>query len=58
MLFNDEKVKEKVKFNILKILNEKYGIIEEDFILVDIEIVLVVKVCDVGFDRSLIGVYG
>ena len=31
MPFRDEKVKEKVKLNILNILNKRYGIVEEDF---------------------------
>lgn len=56
--FDDEKVKEKVKLNILKILNDKYGITEEDFISADIEIVPASKARDVGLDRSLIGAYG
>lgn len=58
MPFNDEKVKEKVKLNVLKILNEKYGITEEDLISADIEVVPAAKARDVGLDRSLIGAYG
>ena len=30
--YNDEKVSEKVKLNILNILNRKYGIVEKDFL--------------------------
>jgi aspartyl aminopeptidase len=56
--YNDEKVKDKVKLNILKILNEKYGIIEEDFISAELEIVPAFKAKDVGLDRSMIGAYG
>ncbi|MCR4434377.1 MAG: aminopeptidase [Clostridiales bacterium] len=56
--YNDEKVKEKVKLNILKILNEKYGIVEEDFSSAELEIVPAFKARDVGLDRSLVGAYG
>jgi aspartyl aminopeptidase len=56
--YNDDKVKEKVKLNILNLLNEKYDITEEDFISAELEIVPAFKAKDVGFDRSLIGAYG
>ena len=48
----------KVKHNILSILNEKYGIVEEDFLSADIFAVPAGKARDVGFDRSLICAYG
>lgn len=47
-----------VKKMVLKILNEKYGIVEEDFISSELEIVPQGSVFDVGFDRSFIGGYG
>ena len=56
--YDDDKVNEKFKLNILKILNEKYNLIEEDFLSAEIEIVPAGKARDVGFDRSLIGAYG
>jgi aspartyl aminopeptidase len=56
--YNDDKVKEKVKLNILKILKEKYDIIEEDFISAELEIVPEFKARDIGIDRSMIGAYG
>jgi len=56
--YNDEKVKDKVKLNILKLLNEKYGIIEEYFISAEFEIVPAFKSQDVGFDRGFVGAYG
>ncbi|MCX8130697.1 MAG: aminopeptidase [Clostridia bacterium] len=56
--YNDEKIKEKVKLNILKLLNDKYGIIEEDFISAELEIVPAFRAKDVGFDRSMVGAYG
>jgi aspartyl aminopeptidase len=56
--YNDEKVKEKVKLNVLNILHEKYGISEEDFTAAELELVPAAKAKDVGFDRSMIGAYG
>jgi len=56
--YKDEKVKEKVKLNILNLLYNKYGIIEEDFQSAELEIVPAYKARDVGLDRSLIGAYG
>ncbi len=49
--------KDAVKANILTILNDKYGIVEEDFLSAELEIVPAAKAKDVGFDRSLIGSY-
>ena len=56
--FKDDKGSELVKLNILKLLNEKYGIIEKDFISAELELVPAFPVADIGFDRSLIGAYG
>jgi len=50
--------KEKVKLNVLKILNDKYGVVEEDFHSAEIEIVPAFKARDVGIDRSFVGAYG
>ena len=47
-----------VKENVLKILNEKYGIKEEDFLCAELSLVPAFKAKDVGFDRALIGAYG
>ncbi len=56
--YNDKKIKEKIKLNILKILNEKYGMVEEDFLSAELEIVPSFKARDIGLDRSMIGAYG
>ena len=56
--FKDDKGSELVKLNILKLLNEKYGVTEEDFLSAELELVPAVKACDIGFDRSLVGAYG
>lgn len=47
-----------VKLNIMKLLNDKYGIIESDFLSAELEAVPAFKAVDIGFDRSLIGSYG
>ena len=47
-----------VKLNIMKLLNEKYGIIEEDFLSAELSIVPAGKCREVGLDRSLLGAYG
>lgn len=56
--FKDDKGSELVKLNIMKILNEKYGIVEDDFISAELEAVPAVKARDIGFDRSMVGAYG
>jgi len=49
---------ELVKLNILRLLNEKYGITEADFLSAELCCVPAFKARDVGLDRSLIGGYG
>ena len=50
--------KEAIEENILKILNSKYKIIEEDLLSAEIEIVPAGKSRDLGIDRSMILGYG
>lgn len=50
--------KDSAKKNILKILNEKYGIEEDDFGSAELEVVPAGEPRDLGFDRSLILAYG
>ncbi len=50
--------KDKVKENVLKLLYDKYGIIEEDFTTAEIEIVPAGKAKDVGLDRGMIAAHG
>ena len=50
--------KDKVKNNILKLLNQKYGIKEEDFVSSELEIVPAFKCRTLGLDESLIAGYG
>lgn len=54
----DKEEKERIKINILKLLNEKYGISEEDFVSAEIEIVPAGKARDFGLDRSMVMAYG
>lgn len=56
--FNDEETKERVKLETMRLLNEKYGITEEDFVRAEVEFVPAFKAKDIGFDRSMIGGYG
>ena len=56
--FKDDEGSELVKLNILRLLNEKYGITEDDFISAELELVPAFQARDIGFDRSMIGAYG
>ena len=56
--FSKDEGSEKVKLNIMKILNDKYGIEESDFLSAELEAVPAFKARDIGFDRGLIGAYG
>ena len=49
---------DKVKFNMLKILNDKYGITESDFVSAELTAVPAGKARDLGLDRSMIAAYG
>jgi aspartyl aminopeptidase len=54
----DKDSKTRVKYNILNILNEKYGIDEEDFVSAELEVVPAGKARDYGFDKSMVMGYG
>ena len=56
--YQDEKVKEKVKLNVLSLLHEKYGLVESDFLSAELTMVPAGSARDVGFDRSMVGAYG
>lgn len=47
-----------VKENLLRILNEKYGVKEADFLSAELSLVPAYNAKDIGFDRALIGAYG
>ncbi|MDB9822791.1 aminopeptidase [Deltaproteobacteria bacterium] len=54
----DKDLKNRFKLAILNHLNMTYGIIEEDLVSAELEIVPAGKARDVGWDRSLVGAYG
>ncbi|MDR3342759.1 MAG: aminopeptidase [Treponema sp.] len=56
--YKDPKAKDRVKLNLLNLLHEKYGILEEDFSGAEFEFVPAYKSQDIGIDRSMIGGYG
>jgi len=47
-----------VKLNILRLLYEKYGITEKDFVSAEICAVPAFPASDIGLDRSMVGGYG
>lgn len=56
--FDGEKISEKVKLNILNILNQKYGIVEADLLSSELELVPAFKARSLGFDSSMVAAYG
>lgn len=50
--------KDRVKLAVLSLLNDLYGITEEDFLSAELVAVPAFDVCEVGLDRSMIGGYG
>ena len=54
----EKEEKDTIKANVLKILEETYGISEKDFASAELEIVPAGKARDLGFDRSMILAYG
>ena len=51
-------VSEKVKLNILHLLNLKYGITESDLLSAELELVPSFKARSLGFDESMVAAYG
>ena len=47
-----------VKLHVMKLLNEKYGFVEADFISAELEVVPAYNATDIGLDGSLLGAYG
>lgn len=58
MYMKDSDVKDKVKANILDILEKEHGIKEDDFVSAELELVPAGKARDLGLDRSLVASYG
>lgn len=53
----DKETKDRFKLAILKHLEQRYGIVEEDLISAELEVVPTGKARDVGWDRSMVGAY-
>ena len=49
---------DRVKLAVMSILNDRYGICEEDFLSAELTAVPAFEVREIGLDRSLIGGYG
>lgn len=47
-----------VRLNMMRILNEKYGIVESDFMTAELCAVPAGRPVDIGLDRCMIGAYG
>ena len=58
MPIDDKDAKQKVKLNILKILNQKYQMTEADFLSSEIEVVPAFRARTLGLDGSLVAAYG
>jgi aspartyl aminopeptidase len=56
--YPDQEAKERVKLRILELLHERYGLVEEDFLSAELELVPASKARDVGFDRAFVASYG
>ena len=56
--FPEDTGSDRVKLTVLQLLNEKYGITEEDFISAELCAVPAFDARDIGLDRSMIGAYG
>ena len=54
----DDTIKDAVKLNLLRLLNEKYGFTEKDLLTAELSLVPAQQAREVGLDRSLIGSYG
>ena len=55
---SDEAKDNRIKLNVLNILNKKYGITERDFLSAELEVVPAFKAKNIGFDGAFVGGYG
>ncbi|MFO8163822.1 MAG: aminopeptidase [Thermodesulfobacteriota bacterium] len=56
--FGDKATKDRFKLAILNLLNERFGLVEEDLISAELEVVPAGVARDIGWDRGLTGAYG
>jgi aspartyl aminopeptidase len=53
-----EETKDAIKLRLLRLLNEKYGLIEEDLVSAELEVVPAGSARNVGIDNAFVGGYG
>jgi aspartyl aminopeptidase len=58
MPIDDKEAKNRVKLNVLRLLNEKYDIVEEDFVSAELEVVPAGRARSYGLDSSMVMAYG
>lgn len=58
MPIDDKEAKNRVKLNVLRLLNEKYDIDEEDFVSAELEVVPAGRARSYGLDSSMVMAYG
>ena len=56
--YGREETKDRFKLAVLDYLHRTYGLVEEDLISAELEVVPAEKARDVGWDRALVGAYG
>ncbi|WP_456433452.1 aminopeptidase [Thermosulfuriphilus sp.] len=54
----EEGLGERIKLAVLKILSDRFGLVEEDFVSADLEVVPAGPARDVGLDGAFVGGYG
>ena len=56
--YPDKETQERIKLQVLDYLHTTFGLVEEDFVSAELELVPAEKARDIGWDRSFIGSYG
>jgi len=56
--YPDEETQERIKLQILNYLYRTFGVVEEDFMSAELELVPAGKARDIGWDKGLVGAYG
>ncbi|HMK36666.1 MAG TPA: aminopeptidase, partial [Desulfomonilaceae bacterium] len=56
--YEDKEAEDRVKLAVLEYLHAKYGMIEEDFLTAELQLVPAEQARDCGLDRSLVAGYG
>ncbi|MEE9503563.1 MAG: aminopeptidase, partial [Thermodesulfobacteriota bacterium] len=56
--YPDKETQERIKLQVLDYLHRTFGLVEEDFVSAELELVPAEKARDIGWDRSFIGSYG